>query len=150
MLREPSLIPLSHQHHNGLALCVLVRRSLAKNAQAEEVNKLAKRVVDRFELEMVNHFELEERVLFPAVREHIGPLPLVDQLIGEHREIERIVHGLRSEATPTALEGFCALLTRHIRTEENDLFQIIQNGLPREALDSLGKVFDEQAVRICL
>jgi len=29
MLRDPSLIPLSHQHHNGLALCVLVRRSLA-------------------------------------------------------------------------------------------------------------------------
>jgi hemerythrin-like domain-containing protein len=150
MLRDPSLIPLSHQHHNGLALCVLIRRALAKDAQTEEVNRLAKRAVDRFELEMVNHFGLEERLLFPAVREHMGPLPLVDRLIGEHREIERMVDGLRAAASPALLEGFCSLLTRHIRTEENELFPSIQEGLPRELLDSLGKAFDEQAVRICL
>jgi hypothetical protein len=27
MLRDPSLIPLSRQHHDGLALCVYIRRA---------------------------------------------------------------------------------------------------------------------------
>ena len=58
MLRHPSLIPLSHQHHNGLALCVLTRRSLAAESSPATIAKLAKRVIDRYELELVNHFEI--------------------------------------------------------------------------------------------
>src|ERR1700693_5778412 len=59
MLRDPTLIPLSHQHHNGLAMCVLTRRSLADDASLENVARLARRVIDRYELELVNHFEIE-------------------------------------------------------------------------------------------
>ena len=77
MLRDPSLIPLSHQHHNGLALCVLTRRSLAADASPENIAKLVQRVVDRYELELINHFEIEEQVLFPAC----APMPLIDELV---------------------------------------------------------------------
>ena len=66
MLRDPSLIPLSHQHHNGLALCVMTRRSLAADSSAENIAKLARRAIDRYEVELVNHFEMEEQVLFPV------------------------------------------------------------------------------------
>ena len=71
MLRDPSLIPLSHQHHNGLALCVLTRRALAADPSPANIDRLARRVIDRYELELVNHFEIEEQVLFPVC----GPLP---------------------------------------------------------------------------
>ena len=54
MLRDPCLIPLSHQHHNGLALCVLVRRSLASDSSPENLATLARRAIDRYELELVN------------------------------------------------------------------------------------------------
>src|ERR1035437_2492930 len=123
MLRDPSLIPLSHQHHNGLALCVMTRRSLAADSSPGNVAKLARRAVGRYELELANHFEIEEQVLFPAC----GELPPI-----------------------ALLEQFCALLSTHIRREENELFEQIQRALPREVLDRAGSEIDRRAVRICL
>ena len=146
MLRDRSLIPLSQQHHNGLALCVLTRRSLAAGTSPENIAKLAKRVIDRYELELVNHFEIEEQVLFPAC----GPLPIIEELLREHRAVEALVGELRSAPSPDMLEQFCELLTTHIRKEENQLFEQAQRSLPREELDRLGQEIDARAVRICL
>jgi hemerythrin-like domain-containing protein len=145
MLRDPSLIPLSQQHHNGLALCVLTRRSLAEDSSPANAAKLARRVIDRYELELVNHFEIEEQVLFPAC----GPMPIVGELLADHRAIEALVAQLRTEPSATLLHEFCELLTRHIRREENELFEQIQRALPREVLDRAGSEIDRRAVRIC-
>jgi hemerythrin-like domain-containing protein len=146
MLRDPSLIPLSHQHHNGLALCVLTRRSLAADSSAENIAKLARRIVERFEIELANHFQIEEQVLFPAC----GEMPIVAELIREHRAMDALVEQLRAAPTAPLLEQFCELLPGHIRREENDLFEQIQRTLPRESLDRLGRQIDAQAVRVCL
>ena len=154
MLRDPSLIPLSHQHHNGLALCVMTRRSLAADDTPAHVAKLAQRAVDRYELELANHFEIEEQVLFPAC----GAMPLFAQLVSEliallvaeHRMIERQIAQLRTAPTGALLEEFCALLSRHIRREESELFEQIQRTLPREVLDRAGKEIDRRVVRVCL
>jgi iron-sulfur cluster repair protein YtfE (RIC family) len=146
MLRDPSLIPLSQQHHNGLALCVLIRRSLALDVSPANVGKLARRVIDRYELELVNHFEIEEQVLFPAC----GPMPIVDELLADHRAIEALVAQLRTVASVMLLHELCELLTSHIRREENQLFEQIQRTLPREVLDRAGAEIDRRAVRICL
>ncbi len=145
MLRDPSLIPLSRQHQHGLALCVLTRRDLAADSSPESVVKQAKRVIDRFELELANHFEIEEQVLFPACGDH----PLIPELVAEHRELEQIVDRLRSGPSAELLESFCALLTRHIRREENELFEQVQRDLPREELDRTGEEIGRRAVDIC-
>jgi hemerythrin-like domain-containing protein len=144
--RDASLIPLSHQHHNGLALSVMTRRSLARDAGDENIRALAKRIVDRYELELTNHFRIEEEILFPAA----AACPLVEGLIAEHREMERLVEVIRIAPTPELLEKFCALIARHIRTEENELFEWMQREIPRETLDALGRAIDAEAVRICL
>jgi len=146
MLRDPSLIPLSHQHHNGLALCVLTRRSLSADSSLENVARLARRVIDRYELELVNHFEIEEQVLFPAC----GPLPMIGELLGEHRKIEALITQLRTAPSAPLLEQFCALLSTHIRREENEFFEQIQRALPRDVLDRAGWEIEQRAVRICL
>jgi hemerythrin-like domain-containing protein len=146
MLRDPSLIPLSQQHHNGLALCVLVRRSLAADGSAENVARQARRIIDRYELELVNHFEIEEQVLFPIC----GAAPLVAELIADHRALEAFISALRAAASADLLEQFCARLSGHIRREENELFEQIQRALPREVLDRAGAEIDRRAVRICL
>lgn len=146
MLRDPALIPLSHQHHNGLAMCVLLRRSLESDSSPENLGRLARRVVDRYELELVNHFEIEEQVLFPAC----PSMPLIDELLAEHRAIEDLVAQLRAAPSAALLEQFFTLLAAHIRREESALFEHIQRALPREVLDSLGSEIDRRAVRICL
>ena len=146
MLRDPSLIPLSHQHQHGLAFCVLTRRSVAADPSAANVAALAQKAVDRYEVELANHFEIEEQVLFPAC----APNPLVAGLLAEHRRLEALVAQLRSMPSAGVLEEFCALLTSHIRREENDLFQQVQASLPREVLDALGVQIERRAVRVCL
>jgi hemerythrin-like domain-containing protein len=146
MRRDASLIPLSHQHHNGLALCVMTRRSLAQDTSPENIARLARRAIDRYELELVNHFEIEEQVLFPLC----GPMPLVAELIAEHRAMEAFIPRLRTAPTADLLEQFCRLLSTHIRREENELFEQIQQSLARDVLDRAGVEIDRRAVRICL
>ncbi|HTQ53299.1 MAG TPA: hemerythrin domain-containing protein [Bryobacteraceae bacterium] len=150
MQRHPSLVPLSHQHHNGLALCVLTRRSLAEDASPANVDRLARRAVDRYELELANHFEIEEQVLFPAIEEAVGKLDLIAELIAEHRRLETTIGELRAAPGADVLERLCALLSAHIRREENDLFQLAQARLPETALEALGQVIDAKAVRLCI
>ncbi|MCP5112301.1 MAG: hemerythrin domain-containing protein [bacterium] len=145
MLRDASLIPLSHQHHNGLALCVLTERDLCADASPEAVAKQAKRIVERFEIELVNHFAVEEEILFPAC-----PSPLVDELTGEHRRMESLAAQLRDNPTLDLVRQFIEILRGHIRREENELFQQIQNNLPRSTLDDLGKQIDARVIRVCL
>jgi hemerythrin-like domain-containing protein len=145
MLRDPSLIPLSHQHHNGLALCVLTERSLGQDASPANVEKLARKAIDRYELELTNHFEIEEHILFPAIES-----ALIPDLIADHRRLEALIGSLRAQPSAALLREFAALLRSHIRREENELFEEIQRRLPRILLDSLGKEIDARAVRICL
>jgi hemerythrin-like domain-containing protein len=139
------LIPLSHQHHNGLALCVLTERGLAAESSEESVRNLAQRIVDRYEIELINHFEMEEQLLFP-----LCPGPLADELIGEHRELERMVQGLSAAPTAERLTEFSGLLRRHIRREESEYFQQVQEQVPRDQLDAAGAEIDRKAVRVCL
>ena len=124
----------------------MTRRSLAQDSSQENVSKLARRVIDRYELELINHFEIEEQVLFPAC----GPMALVDSLVAEHRAIEALVLPMRTSPTVELLEQLCQLLSTHIRREENELFEQIQRSLPREVLDRTGAEIDRRAVRICL
>ena len=150
MLRDPSLVPLSHQHHNGLALCVLTRRSLGEDSSPDNVARLAQRAVDRYELELANHFEIEEQILFPAIEGATGKLAVVGELIAEHREVERLIAQLRAAPTEALLARLCGLLTEHIRREENELFQMAQACLPPPVLRELGAAIEAKAVRICL
>ena len=150
MLRHKSLHPLSHQHHNGLALCVLLERSLAADRSDANLARLAAKVWDRFELELVNHFSLEEDLLFPAILAELGPSPLVTSLVAEHRLMEQMAHSLRVLSSEKALLAFAVLLRTHIRREESELFEQTQGCLSPETMERLGAEFESRAVRVCL
>jgi len=150
MLRDPNLIPLSHQHHNALAMCVLTRRSLGEDRSSLNVAELARRAVDRYELELANHFEIEEQILFPAIENTLGKLSLVADLAAQHRQAEDLIAQLRSAPTAALLERLCGLLTEHIRREENELFQLAQARLPETVLRDLGAAIARRVVLICL
>ena len=153
MLRDPSLIPLSRQHQHGLALCVRIERTLRDDRSPERSAELARRVADTYDLELRNHFDVEERLLFPALREHLGPLPLVETLQAEHRKLEALVERVRAvddAARPAALTDFSTALATHIRTEERELFEDIQKRLSPEVLNALGQAIDRDVIQVCL
>ncbi|MBI3666850.1 MAG: hemerythrin domain-containing protein [Acidobacteria bacterium] len=153
MLRDPSLIPLSHQHQHGLALCVMIERGLQEDRSPENTARLARRVADTFELELRNHFDVEERILFPAIREKLGPTPQVEELVADHRRLEGLVERVakaEGENRARALLELAGVLSRHIRLEERELFEDIQKRLPCEKLQELGRAIDAGVVRVCL
>jgi hypothetical protein len=107
MLRDPSLIPLSHQHQHGLALCVAVRRSLAGDRSPKNLARLAREVAAAYEAELANHFAIEEQVLFPLCLS----LPMVAELIADHRALESMVAQLRTTAAADLLENNSAVFS---------------------------------------
>lgn len=148
MLRHRSLHPLSHQHHNGLALGVMIRRSLEADASQANLRRQCVRAATRFDHELRNHFELEEEFLFPAIERELGGHPLLESLRAEHRAMAELAAELKRGPAADPLHSFLELLRTHIRTEENVLFEEIQGRLSPATLESLGEEFRARA--ICL
>jgi hemerythrin-like domain-containing protein len=141
MLRDPALIPLSHQHQHALALCVITDRTLAADPDDADLEAQARAIVAQFDSEMRKHFELEERIFFPALISFPGVREVVSALLGEHRRITELVDSLRNAADRTLMSEFSALLRQHVRKEENVLFEEAQRLLSREQLDQMGGEF---------
>ena len=148
MKRDPNLVPLSHQHHNGLALCVLTDRALAGDDSPDRAGQLGERIANRYDVELASHFEIEEQLLFPACPPELDGL--VAQLLAEHRQIEDIVDAIKESPSARLLRDFIALMRRHIRAEEGELFEKLQATLPRATLDDLGRKIEARVVRVCL
>jgi len=124
----------------------MTERALREDASTGNVARLSSKAIDHYDLELTNHFEMEEQIVFPAVAAH----SLVPELLAQHRRLESMIAALRAEPSTEQLLGFVALLRSHIRLEENELFQDIHGTLPRETLDSIGERIEEKVVRICL
>ena len=148
MLRDRALVPLSQQHHNGLALCVLTDRSLQADDSPDNAARLAARALDRYDLEIANHFAVEEEVVFPMIERELGAYPILDELIAEHRHVERVADQLRLAPEAATLRELTGLLRAHIRHEESQLFEVVQQRLSRKVLDAMGAEVDSKAVRI--
>ena len=150
--RDPSLIPLSHQHQHGLAIAVLIDRGLKAEPTPEKALELADKVARLAEVELLAHFELEEAVLFPAVRRFLNDDPLLDGLVAEHRVLEDLVRRIAGAADADRiplLQQFGAVLHRHIRTEERQLFQQIQSRLDASRLAELGREITARVEASC-
>jgi len=124
--RHESLIPLSREHHYGLLVCLRIHRGI-ENHQADVswLNERAEKVVRFFESELKTHFKAEEEIVFPAMKGIEDSRATIDQLVNEHRNLERLAQRLREarevQLTPL-LREFADLLEAHIRTEERVLF----------------------------
>jgi hemerythrin-like domain-containing protein len=138
MLRDPSLIPLSRDHHHALALCLRTRRALDANRGATSLPENARLIVEKFDSEIRGHFKVEEQVLFPVFSTFAELAGLVDELLAEHRLLVQLVERLRTSSERAVLVEFAGTLERHIRKEERELFESAQRLLSREQLDCLG------------
>lgn len=155
MKRHPALVPLSRQHHDGLALGVMIERGLrddAGPAGPAELERLRERALDLWQLELRGHFEVEERIVFPAAQQ-AGEAALVDTLIAEHEAIRLQFEALErvpaSEARPLLVELRTALVG-HIRTEERVLFQAMQAAMDQPQLEVLGRAVSDALPTLCL
>lgn len=135
MLRDLSLIPLSRQHHAALALCVRLERELKRPAPDLEPWRLE---VERiFAEEIRYHFEAEERYVFPVAQQFERLAALVEELRGEHARLRQFQARVKS-LQPGEFEDLSRLLSGHIRKEERQLFEQMQELLPAAELARMG------------
>ena len=133
-------------------MTVLIDRGLKADPSREKALELAGKVARLAEVELLGHFQVEEQVLFPAVRPLLQNDELLDALIVEHRVMETLVQRIATagdqERIPL-LRQFGEVLHRHIRTEERQLFQEIQARLDETQLADLGREIDAKVQAAC-
>jgi uncharacterized protein YfaA (DUF2138 family) len=152
MLRDKNLVPLSHQHQHALALCVRIER--ASPIPAADIAAWQKEVAEHFRAEIGIHFTAEEQVLFPAARRFKALVSLVEELQADHVWLrERFARAEARALSAKDLLAFAQSLAAHIRKEERQLFERLQELMMREDLDTLGKNLDtalKNAAQTCV
>jgi hemerythrin-like domain-containing protein len=141
MLRDKNLIPLSHQHQHALALCVRIER--ASPIPQGDVSAWEMEVKHLFESEIEVHFGAEEQIIFPAAEKFDDLRPLVQELIAEHS----LLRAMFAKAKTGALSSNDVLvlaqqLSTHIRKEERQLFERMQQLLSHHELMVIGGRLD--------
>ena len=142
MLRDKNLIPLSRQHHQALALCVRLDRSI--QAGDVDLETWQAEIQQRFETEIAVHFAAEAAVLFPAAANFADLQTLVQELLAEHAVLRNyFADASARELDALNLAYFGEKLAQHIRKEERQLFEGMQRVMSSQALSALGVALDE-------
>lgn len=129
MKRHNALVQLSRDHHFGLLTSWKIKQGIAKDIAAE---RIARYIETFYQQRLAEHFEEEERWIFPLLS---AGHPLVQEAVNEHRILQQII--LNKPKDYESLSRFGNLLEQHIRMEERQLFQEIQDSVPVEKLDEL-------------
>jgi iron-sulfur cluster repair protein YtfE (RIC family) len=151
-MRHPSLLPLSHDHHHGLALALRCRKQALgqlKPMGAAGLRLRAAECLDFYRNHLVGHFQVEEEVLFPALREALPQCTaLIDELVGEHERLHQLVARLEA-GTGLAKEIFDLgdLLEAHIRKEERQLFPLFEKQLEAGRAEAIGAEIAKRLAR---
>ena len=142
MLRDKNLIPLSRQHQHALALCV--RLDHASPVGDGDLAAWQAEIAQHFQSEISIHFAAEERVLFPAARTFQELLPLVEELLTDHAMLrESFVQAEAGDMSAADLSTFAQRMSTHIRQEERQLFERMQELMKQEELMRLGQNLEE-------
>jgi len=148
MRRSRQLKPLSSEHHHALLVAFQVRQSLAGHAEsAGAPRELAGLVslVKRFEDQVMRtHLRTEEDVLGAHLTSDD-----MRRLRAEHAELVRLATESRGEAPAeqrTALAAFAALLERHVRWEERELFPYAEGHVDAQTLAAIGGELERRLV----
>ncbi|WP_421812422.1 hemerythrin domain-containing protein [Flagellimonas sp.] len=134
--RHKALQGVSREHHHGLLLCWKIRTGLAKNISPDRI----KTYVDWFfDVYLRPHFELEENHIFPILsHDH----PWVKKALADHRRLTRLFtstdHGIKT------LGQIEEELERHIRFEERQLFNEIQQLANEAQLNIIAKHHNDE------
>jgi iron-sulfur cluster repair protein YtfE (RIC family) len=143
-MRHPSLIPLSYDHHHGLALALRCRKQALgqiKPLGSEGLRARAKEFLAFYANNLVAHFRAEEEILFPLLRS-VTPESneLIDELVRDHEQIRQATTRLENDVGLAKLVfDLGDLLERHIRKEERELFPLFEERVKAADAEALGE-----------
>lgn len=122
--RNPAIVRFSRDHHFGLLLVWKIREGFRRSIEAERISLY---VTKFFENELVPHFRDEEENLFTRLPED-DKMRL--QAENDHKKLNELIEHLMNNGNDEImLSEFADLLEKHIRFEERELFNFIQESL---------------------
>ena len=148
MKRNQQLQPLSRQHHNGLLAALLLKKGIKK---AADTNVMAAFILDFWHHDLKAHFESEETILIPALKETEFDETLTRRLLNEHFALRSYIGSLENGyANKETISDFADLLEDHIRFEERTYFPEAEKVLSEGALKIIGEQLHENDETNCM
>ena len=141
MKRHPTLIPLSRFHRSILFLALIAKKNAppVKGYPTSLPGKIdyAKSFYDQ---KLKGHFQWEDEKLFSFIKGRNEQLDqLASEMLKEREELKRLFAALDDNSdTEATLHDLGIALEKHIRKEEREFFQMIQEVFTDQELDQLG------------
>jgi hemerythrin-like domain-containing protein len=142
-MRHASLVPLSQDHHHGLALALRCRKQALGQIRpmgAEGLRERAKEFLAFYASNLVPHFRAEEEVLFPLLSSTVpGSKEMIDELVRNHAQIRQAIPQLEGgTGLAKLIFDLGDLLERHIRKEERELFPLFEQHVEGAKAETAG------------
>jgi iron-sulfur cluster repair protein YtfE (RIC family) len=130
--RHQALVSFSKDHHFGLLLVWKIRQGLHKAVSTERISNY---LLFSFKEDLEKHFKEEEQLLFCK-------LPVDDvlrkQAEEDHQAIRNLVTAIgEKKDDANLLNQFANALEKHIRFEERELFNHLQNNITASELKKI-------------
>jgi iron-sulfur cluster repair protein YtfE (RIC family) len=132
MQRHPSLVPLSHEHKRLLFVCRYLKKDAAPyEGFPLETQARFEYIVKVFQELMVPHIQKEEYLFEKCAGKNAAIDAMIKELQEEHLVISRMYSTLiDSTDLDTAMDILANSLETHIRKEEREFFELLQQELP--------------------
>ena len=147
MKRIEQLQPLSREHHQSLLLAQKAIQ-VSNSGDMDLISELCQKIVNEYPDVWMVHFQIEEDSIFQLFDVHSNDTGsklrqneeqvtnLCEQLKQEHLTMNAYYEQMKS-GDYTVLEQFGELLKLHTRTEERQLFPLLDELLTAEELDEV-------------
>lgn len=141
--RHPAIVSFSKDHHFGLLLVWKIRQGLDKSVDPDRISNY---VTFFFKEDLEKHFKEEEQLLF-------SELPAEDvlrkQAEADHQSIYKLLAAIGEKRNETSLlRQLADELEKHIRFEERELFNHLQNKIKAGKLALIAKRFPNNSKAI--
>jgi hemerythrin-like domain-containing protein len=129
MKRSSALLGLSREHHEAL---VLARRARGADPRSEAAREQRAHLLTRWDEQFEPHFELEEKVLLPALVAAGEARPAAEARM-QHVGLRQLLERLR-DGDMAALPAWGDAMLAHVHFEERALFPLAERTLDLTAL----------------
>jgi hemerythrin-like domain-containing protein len=141
--RHQAIVSFSKDHHFGLLLVWKIRQGLNKLISPDRISNY---VLFFFKEDLEKHFKEEEQLLF-------SNLPVDDvlrkQAEADHKSIYNLVAAIeKKKGDAVQLNQLADELERHIRFEERELFNHLQDNINADDLEKIAKRFSNNSKEI--
>jgi len=130
--RHQALVSFSKDHHFGLLLVWKIRQGLQNGVATERISNY---VLYSFNEQLAKHFKEEEELLFSQLSSEDILRKRAEE---DHRAIYNLVAAISEiKDDPGQLDQFATKLEKHIRFEERELFNHLQNNMTTDELEKI-------------